>query len=170
VSPEVAQKIAGDAFLTGVLFDGKDLRHMRRWTRNIPIEVFMALQLGRPPEFDGIKCIDCGKRFHPEKDHLEPHSAFGAASTDNLEWRCWPCHVAKTERDRTAGKLRSCRPGAERAAKGSKTTLAARYRGPARRGDRRQSVDHRDDEDAGLPRGRHPYATAHQSRSVLPRG
>jgi HNH endonuclease len=135
VSPEVAKGIAQDAFLTGVLFDGKDLRHMRRWTRNIPVEVITALELGQPPEFDGVKCVDCGRRFRPEKDHLEPHSALGPASTDNLEWRCWPCHVAKTERDRRAGKLRSCRPGAERAAKGSKTTLAARIprSSPARR-------------------------------------
>jgi hypothetical protein len=55
VSPEVAKRIACDAFLTGVFFDGQDLRHMRRWTRNIPVEVFTALELGEPPEFDGIK-------------------------------------------------------------------------------------------------------------------
>jgi 5-methylcytosine-specific restriction endonuclease McrA len=133
VSPEVAQKIAGDAFLTGVVFDGKDLRHMRRWTRKVPIEVFMALQLGRPPEFDGVKCIDCGKRFHPEKDHLEPHSAFGAASTDNLEWRCWPCHVAKTERDRRAGKLGPRRKGTERGPRRPKAKTVAR-RSAAKRG------------------------------------
>jgi hypothetical protein len=30
VAPEVAQEIAQDAFLTGVVFDGHDLRHMRR--------------------------------------------------------------------------------------------------------------------------------------------
>jgi hypothetical protein len=85
VSPEVAKEIASDAFLTGIFFDGKDLRHMRRWTRNVPVEVITALELGHAPEFDGVKCIDCGRRFRPEKDHLEPHSAFGPASTDNLE-------------------------------------------------------------------------------------
>jgi hypothetical protein len=52
---------------TGVFYDGKDLRHMRRWTRNVPVEVFMALELGQPPEFDGVRCIDCGKRFRPER-------------------------------------------------------------------------------------------------------
>jgi hypothetical protein len=30
VAPAVAKEIAHDAFLTGVFFDGKDLRHMRR--------------------------------------------------------------------------------------------------------------------------------------------
>lgn len=114
VSPEVAKDIAQDAFLTGVLFDRKDLRHMRRWTRNIPVEVFMALELGEPPEFDGVKCIDCGRRFRPEKDRLEPHSAYGPASTDNLKWRNHSCHTAKTERDHKAGKLRARRFGAER--------------------------------------------------------
>jgi hypothetical protein len=42
VSPEVARSIAQDAFITGVFYDGKDLRHLRRWTRNIPIEVLVA--------------------------------------------------------------------------------------------------------------------------------
>ena len=58
VSPEVAQEIARDAFLTGVFYDGKDLRHMRRWTRNTPVEVLVALELGAPPTFDDIRCVD----------------------------------------------------------------------------------------------------------------
>jgi hypothetical protein len=120
VSPEAAKAIAQDAFLTGVLFDGKDLRHMRRWTRNIPVEVFLALELGQPPGFDGVKCVDCGKRFRPEDDHLEPHNTFGPASTDNLEPRCHACHKAKTERDRKAGKLRRRRAKAEQKPRRSK--------------------------------------------------
>jgi 5-methylcytosine-specific restriction endonuclease McrA len=90
---------------TGVLFDGKDLRHMRRWTRNIPVEAFLALELGHPPEFDGVKCVRCGKRFRTHNDHLEPDNAFGPASTDNLRPLCHSCHTAQTERDRKAGKL-----------------------------------------------------------------
>jgi hypothetical protein len=43
VSPEVAKEIAQDAFLSGVVYDGKDLRQMRRWTRNTPVEVKVAL-------------------------------------------------------------------------------------------------------------------------------
>jgi 5-methylcytosine-specific restriction endonuclease McrA len=106
VSPRVAREIASDAFLTGVFFDGKDLRYMRRWTRNTPVEVLLALELGAPPEFDGNRCVDCGNRFRTENDHVEPHIALGPASTDNLEPRCWSCHRAKTARDRKAGKLR----------------------------------------------------------------
>jgi hypothetical protein len=33
VAPQVAREIAKDAFLTGVFYDGKDLRHLCRWTR-----------------------------------------------------------------------------------------------------------------------------------------
>jgi hypothetical protein len=110
VSPEVAKEIAADAFLTGVFYDGTDLRHMRRWTRNTPVEVLLALELGEPPRFDGIRCVDCGNRFGTQIDHVEPHCARGPASTDNLEPRCWSCHQAKTARDRKAGKLRPADP------------------------------------------------------------
>ena len=106
VSPEVAREISNDAFLTGLFYDGNDLRNMRRWTRNTPVEVRLALELGAPPRFDGIRCADCGNRFRTQNDHVEPHCARGPASTDNLEPRCWSCHQAKTARDRKAGKLR----------------------------------------------------------------
>ena len=105
VSPQTARAIAADAFLTGVFYDGKDLRQMRRWTRNTPVEVRLALELGDPPDFDGVRCTDCGNRFRTEFDHVEPHCARGPASVDNFEPRCWACHRDKTERDRKAGKL-----------------------------------------------------------------
>ena len=54
VPPATAKKIAGDAFLTGLFYDGTDLRHMRRWTRNTSVEVLLALESGHPPEFDGV--------------------------------------------------------------------------------------------------------------------
>jgi hypothetical protein len=106
LSPQVAKDIAQDAFLNGVFFDGKDLRHFKRWSRNVPVEVMVALELGTPPEFDGVKCCECGIRFRPERDHLEPHIRGGPASTTNLEWKCNGCHGIKTEADRRAGKLK----------------------------------------------------------------
>jgi 5-methylcytosine-specific restriction endonuclease McrA len=115
VAPQVAREIAADAFLSGVFYDGKDLRHFRRWTRNTPVEVAIALQLGPPPDFHGVRCVDCGNRFGNENDHVEPHAAYGPASTGNLRPRCWTCHKAKTERDRKAGKLTPLPPGAKRA-------------------------------------------------------
>jgi hypothetical protein len=84
VSPQVAKQIASDAFLTGVFYDGSDLRHMRRWTRNTPVEVLLALEPGEPNSFDGVKCMECGNRFRSENDHLEPHHVHGPASTNNL--------------------------------------------------------------------------------------
>ncbi|CAN5650722.1 hypothetical protein BH24ACT26_BH24ACT26_06780 [soil metagenome] len=115
VSPATARTIAADAFLTGVFYDGKDLRHMRRWTRTTPIEVLLALELGDPPTFDGVTCVDCGNRFGTENDHVEPHSAGGPASTANLRPRCWSCHRSKTDRDRKTGKLTPRAPDAQRA-------------------------------------------------------
>ena len=88
-----------------MLYDGVDLRNIRRWTRNIPVEVRVALELGKPPEFDGIRCAVCGNRFRTENDHVEPHVGGNPASLNNLDPLCWSCHQEKTERDRKAGKL-----------------------------------------------------------------
>ena len=106
VAPEVARAIAQDAFLSGVVYDGTDLRQLKRWSRAIPVEVLVALELGEAPAFDGIACVDCGNRFRTEFDHQIPHVAGGPASYKNLKARCWSCHRAKTGRDRKAGRLR----------------------------------------------------------------
>ncbi len=81
------------------------MRLARRWNRRVPVDVALALELGDPPEFDGIKCKDCGRRFGCESDHVEPRVALGPTSLENLEPRCRMCHKAKTARDRRAGKL-----------------------------------------------------------------
>ncbi|MGI8773771.1 MAG: HNH endonuclease [Actinomycetota bacterium] len=104
-APDVAREIADDAFLTGVVYDGTDLRHMRRWSRTIPVEVKLALELGKPPAFDGIACVDCGNRFRNEFDHVHPRAAGGPISTKNIDPRCHPCHLIKTAADRRAGLL-----------------------------------------------------------------
>ena len=79
--------------------------------RGIPrLSYASALELGEPPEFDGVVCIDCGNRFRTEFDHVEPHVARGPASNGNLKPRCYRCHQAKTERDRKAGKLKPPEP------------------------------------------------------------
>ena len=114
ISVERAKEIASDAFLSGLFYDGTDLRHFRRWTRHTPVEVLSALQLGQPPEFDGVKCIHCGLRFRNEKEHTEPHVAGGTASTTNLKWRCYGCHQKKTAEERKNGKLTPPDPDAER--------------------------------------------------------
>ena len=100
IDPELARDLAQDAFITGVVCDGKDLRQMRRWTRHIPVEIKLALKLGSPPEFDGPRCVDCGNLYRLEHDHERPYSEHGPTSLANLPSRCHPCHVAKTARDR----------------------------------------------------------------------
>ncbi len=105
VAPQVAREIAQDAFLSGVVCDGKDLRQLRRWTRTIPPEVAVALELGEPPSFDGVACVDCGNRFKTEFDHVQPRANRGPTSHGNLKPRCWRCHQAKTTQDRRAGLL-----------------------------------------------------------------
>ena len=106
VAPEVVRAIAQDAFLNGLFYDGKDLRHFQRWGRHIPMEVLIALELGEPPSFDGIACSDCGNRFRTEFDHVRPRFAHGPTSKPNLKPRCWRCHQAKTKRERKASVLK----------------------------------------------------------------
>jgi hypothetical protein len=100
VDPAVAKRIAEDAFLSGVFFDGTDLRHLRRFGRTIPVEVRLALSLGEPPAFDGPRCVDCGNRWSLEHDHVVPFVDGGPTSVGNLRLRCGPCHIRKTADDR----------------------------------------------------------------------
>lgn len=105
IDPTDAKAVAHDAFVNALLFDGEDLRHFKRFSRHVPPEIKIALELGTAPEFDGPSCSDCGNRFRPERDHLEPVVTQGPTSYMNLDWKCDPCHAAKTEADRKAGKL-----------------------------------------------------------------
>jgi hypothetical protein len=100
VPPRVAKEIAADAFLNGVFYDGRDLRQFKRWSRDVSIELRVALELGPGPGFDGIGCSDCGNRFRTELDHVRPRFAGGLTTQNNLQPRCWRCHQAKTARDR----------------------------------------------------------------------
>ena len=87
--------------------DGKDLREFKRWTRHIPVEIQIALELGSAPDFDGMKCVECGHRLGNQFDHIEPVAADGPTSYGNIDPRCrGSCHPEKTARDRAAGKLK----------------------------------------------------------------
>ena len=106
VAPETAKEIARDAFLNGVFYDGKDLRHFKRWGRSTPVEIRVALELGKAPGFKGVRCVDCGNHFRTQFDHIEPVAARGPTAHFNFDPRCDPCHKVKTARDRKAGKLK----------------------------------------------------------------
>lgn len=104
IDPAAAREIAQDAFISGVVFDGTDLRTMKRWGRSIPVEVRTALMLGKAPEFKGARCVDCGNRFGLEMDHVVPLSEGGETSLANIEPRCELCHDKKTAQDRGRAK------------------------------------------------------------------
>ena len=100
-----AADIARDAVITVVLHDGKKINAYKRFNRHIPAELMTLLGIGDPPDFDGCVCVDCGARFAPEIDHVDPRANGGPTMFENLGPRCPPCHKAKTERDREAGLL-----------------------------------------------------------------
>jgi len=102
----VIQQAAVGAFIKGVLHDGTDILAVKHWGRRRPAELQTALNLGAPPLFPGVACADCGRRWGIQWDHVEPLAHHGATQYTNLQPRCWPCHQAKTERDRAAGLLK----------------------------------------------------------------
>lgn len=113
---EVAKELSRDAFVKAVVHDGVEITRVRHFGRHIPAELRTALDLGPPPEFDGVECADgCGRRYGLEWDHVDPVANGGPTSFANLAPRCFSCHGEKTERDRRVGLLggrRSrCQPG-----------------------------------------------------------
>jgi hypothetical protein len=103
----VAREIGTDAFVKAVLHDGVCIETVVHHGRHIPAELRTALELGSPPDFEGVSCseIGCERRYRLEWDHVDPRANRGPTSYDNLQARCWPHHREKTERDRAAGLL-----------------------------------------------------------------
>jgi hypothetical protein len=101
----VAVELATAAFIKAVLHDGTridTISHLRRYQ---PAELRTALNLGKPPLFQGAACVDCGRRYGIQWDHVDPVAHHGPTSYENIKPRCWPCHQEKTRRDRQAGLL-----------------------------------------------------------------
>jgi hypothetical protein len=105
VPVSVARQRAEEAFVKGVIHDGVRIETVRHIGRYIPAELRTALELGDPPGFDGLGCVDCGKRHGIERDHVDPVANGGPTSRDNMAGRCYECHQRKTEQDRQAGLL-----------------------------------------------------------------
>jgi 5-methylcytosine-specific restriction endonuclease McrA len=101
----LAQQLGQDAFVQAVLHDGVAIHTVTRFGRHLPAELRAALDLGPVPEFTGRACVDCGRRWGLDYDHVDPVANRGPTSYDNLQARCWPCHHHKTEQDRKAGLL-----------------------------------------------------------------
>lgn len=107
IPPAVVRAMARDAFLKAVLHDGVEIHKVLHLGRHIPAEIATALRIGAPPDFDGAVCSEdgCERRHHLEIDHIDPVANGGLTCFDNLEPKCWPHHLRKTDRDRSAGKL-----------------------------------------------------------------
>jgi hypothetical protein len=103
----LAKEMARDAFLKAVIHDGIDIDTVAHIGRHVPAELRTALEVGAPPDFDGVTCCEegCGRRHGLEWDHVDPVANRGPTSYKNLKPRCWPHHREKTERDRRAGLL-----------------------------------------------------------------
>ena len=102
---ELAKQLAADAFLKAVLHDGVDVQRVRHFGRRYTAHLRTALDLGPVPAFTGRACADCARTYGLERDHVDPVAHTGTTTISNLVDRCYPCHAAKTERDRRAGLL-----------------------------------------------------------------
>jgi len=94
-----------DAFIKAVLHDGVDILAVAHYGRHMKAELRTALELGKVPDFDGVACNDCERRYGLEWDHIDPVANNGQTSYKNLRAKCGPHHWEKTERDRQAGLL-----------------------------------------------------------------
>ncbi len=102
---EKAKELSADAFIKAVLHDGTDIQRVHHLGRRCTAQLRTALDLGPVPAFSGRRCADCQRSYGLERDHVEPVAHTGVTSISNVEDRCYPCHAAKTERDRRAGLL-----------------------------------------------------------------
>jgi Domain of unknown function (DUF222) len=102
---EIAKQLCEDAFLKGVLTDGINVHTVKHFGRYRPAELRTALDLGPGPGFTGAECVDCGRRWGLQWDHINPVANRGITSFENIAGRCYIDHKAKTERDRQAGLL-----------------------------------------------------------------
>jgi 5-methylcytosine-specific restriction endonuclease McrA len=107
----VARRLAERAFIKAVIHDGVRIETVKHIGRYIPAELRTALELGDPPGFEGLSCVDCGTSEGLQRDHVDPVANGGLTTYDNMRGRCWGCHEKKTEQDRQAGLLGGGRSG-----------------------------------------------------------
>jgi hypothetical protein len=113
VPVSLVRQLADDAFLKAVLHNGTRIETVVHFGRHLKAEVRTALELGAPPDFDGISCAEagCDRRYHLEIDHRDPRANWGPTALKNLQPLCYPHHQEKTARDRQSGLLGPREPG-----------------------------------------------------------
>lgn len=70
--PSIVREMSRDAFLKVVFHDGVNIHTVTHVGRYRPAELSTALELGGPPEFQGVRCSVCGQRFRLQWDHVTP--------------------------------------------------------------------------------------------------
>ena len=110
----LAKELGRDAFLKGVLHTGTELHTIAHFGRRYPAVLRTALDLGAPPDFDGNVCAaaGCDRRYHLQRDHIDPVANGGMTTYLNNQPLCGPDHRIKTDQDRKAGLLHRRKPRA----------------------------------------------------------
>jgi hypothetical protein len=108
----LAKELGRDAFLKAVLHDGTEIHTIAHFGRRYPAVLQTALDLGAPPKFNGNVCAapGCHRRYHLQRDHIDPVANGGKTSYANNQPLCPPDHRIKTEHDRKAGLLHRKKP------------------------------------------------------------
>jgi 5-methylcytosine-specific restriction endonuclease McrA len=88
-----------------VIHDGVNVHTVKHFGRHRPAALQTILDLGRPPDFIGASCKECGRKYNLQWDHIDPVANGGSTCYTNAQALCIPDHVAKTERDSKAGLL-----------------------------------------------------------------
>ena len=109
----VAKELGQDAFLKAVLHNGTEIHTIAHFGRRYPAVLGTALDLGAPPKFNGNVCATpgCDRRYHLQRDHIDPVANGGETSYANNQPLRPPDHRIKTEADRKAGLLDRRKPG-----------------------------------------------------------
>jgi hypothetical protein len=105
IPADVLKEMTKDAFVTAVIHDGVNVHTIKHFGRYRKAELQTMLDLGPAPRFEGAVC-SCGRRYNLQWDHIDPVANGGPTSAHNLQPKCIPEHVEKTERDRKAGLLK----------------------------------------------------------------
>jgi hypothetical protein len=98
-------ELVKQASIKAVLHDGTDITTVAHYGKSMPAHLRTALELGRPPDLDGVTCsCGCGRRYHLEWHHLDPQANGGEWSARNLRPHCWPSHHLDIHGEGSTGK------------------------------------------------------------------
>jgi hypothetical protein len=92
VNAQWVRSLLGDAFVTAVIKNGKDITTVAHLGRHIPAEIQTALIVGgRQCDAEG-----CHNRGYLERDHDQDFAKGGLTAWWNLHWLCYIHHQRKT--------------------------------------------------------------------------